>query len=134
MHTKTTESPRVEQRPSRRSSQPAPSIADTVAYWLEDERRVRITKLYRCADRPLRWAGGALERFGHVAGLALARQDTSGTRHIVVTGAELAELARPFMPQRTPEEAAALAPFFAALRRIAGPRDPDPEITDKRVY
>jgi len=134
MRTKTTDSPQVRRRAAPPDSPPAPSIPGTVAYWLEDERGVRITKLYRCADRPLRWAGGALERFDHVAGLALAREDTSATRHVVVTGAELAELARPFMPDRTPEEAAALAPFFAALRRITDPRDPDPEITDKRVY
>jgi hypothetical protein len=112
----------------------APSIPDTVAYWLENERGIRITKLYRCADRPLRWAGGALERSGHLAGMALARADTSGMRHVVAASAELAELARPFMPERTLQEAAALAPFFAALRRL--PRDPitDPEITDERVY
>ena len=111
-----------------------PSFPDTVAYWLENERGMRITKQYRCADRPLRWAGGALERFDHVSGMALAREDTSGMRHVVAVGPELAELARPFMPERTPEEAAALAPFFAALRRDPGDPITDPEITDERVY
>ena len=51
------------------------------------------------------------------------RKDTAGVRHVVASGPELAELARLFMPERTPEEAAALAPFLAALRRITGALD-----------
>lgn len=65
---------------------------------------------------------------------SLVRKDTASARHVVASGPELAELARPFMPERTPEEAAALAPFLAALRRITGPLDADPEIKDERVY
>ncbi len=113
---------------------PAPSIPDTVAYWLENEHGTRVTRLYRSADSPMRLAGRALEHLDHLDSWALIRQDTSGARHVVATDDDLAELARPFMPERTPVEAAALAPYFAALRRIPGPRDPDPEITDERVY
>ena len=80
------------------------------------------------------FAGRALEKLEVLDGWTLARMDTDGVRHAIVSGAELAELARPFMPERTPEEMRALAPFVAARRH--DPMDPvtDPEITDKRVY
>ena len=134
MHTRTTDSPQVRRRAATPDSPPAPSIADTVAYWLEDEYGTRVTRLYRGAASPMRMAGRAFEQLEHLDGWSLVRRDTSGVRHVVASSADLAELARPFMPKRTPEEAAALAPFFAALRRITDQRDPDPEIMDKRVY
>jgi hypothetical protein len=79
------------------------------------------------------FAGRPLERFGHVDGWALVRRDTAGVRHLIASGADLAELARPFMPERTPEEAVAMARFFDALGRIPDTH-PIPEIRDERVY
>ena len=131
MPSKTTD-PILRPRP-RASRSPAPSIPDTVAYWIENPEGSRVTPLYRRARTPMVLLGSALEKREHLDGWSLVRRDAAGVRHVVASGAELAELARPFMPARTPEEAAALAPFLAALRRIADP-DPDPEITDERVY
>jgi len=132
MPSKTTDSPLLRPR-SRASRPPAPSIPATVAYWLENPKGSRSTPLYRRAHTPMILLGSALEKREHLDGWSLVRKDTAGVCHVVASGPELAELARPFMPERTPEEAAALAPFFAALRRITDP-DPDPEITDERVY
>jgi hypothetical protein len=113
---------------------PAIAVAGAVAYWLEDEHGTRVTKLFRAGERPLRLAGRALETAGHLDRWSLVSIDAPGVRHIVASGSDLAVLARPFMPQRTPEEAAALAPFFAALRRIPEYPTPDPAVTDERVY
>lgn len=132
MPSKTTDSPLLRSRP-RASRPPAPSILGTVSYWLENPKGLRVTPLYRRAHTPMILVGSALEKCEHLDGWALVRKDTAGVRHVVASGPELAELARPFMPERTPEEAAALAPFLAALRRITDP-DTDPEITDERVY
>lgn len=79
------------------------------------------------------FAGRPLERFGHLDGWALVRRDTAGVRHLIASGADLAELARPFMPERTLEEAVAMARFFDALGRIPDTH-PIPEIRDERVY
>ncbi len=79
------------------------------------------------------FAGRPLERFGHVDGWALVRRDTARVRHVVASGPDLAELARPFMAERTPEEAVAMALFFDALGRIPDTH-PIPEVTDERVY
>ena len=80
------------------------------------------------------FAGRALEKLEILDGWTLARMDTDGVRRAIATGAELAELARPFMPERTPEEVRALAPFRTALRHDPGDPITDPEITDERVY
>ena len=77
--------------------------------------------------------GSALEKREHLDGWSLVRRDTAGARHVMASGPALAELARPFLPERTPEEAAALAPFLAVLRQMTE-LDPVPEITDERVY
>ena len=133
MPSKTTDSPLL--RPRLRASRPpAPSIPDTVAYWLENPKGSRVTPLYRRAHTPMILLGSALEKREHLDGWSLVRKDTAGVRHVVASGPQLAELACPFMPERTPEEAAALAPFLAALRRLTGPRDTNPEIKDERVY
>jgi hypothetical protein len=133
MRTKLADTPRT--RP-RTGTPPlaAPAIADTRAYWLEKPGGTRVTRLYRHADTPLIFAGRALEKLEALDGWTLARMDTDGVRHAIASGAELADLARPFMPERTPEEVRALAPFFAARRH--DPKNPitDPEIRDKRVY
>jgi hypothetical protein len=112
----------------------APAIADTRAYWLEKPGGTRVTRLYRHADTLLIFAGRALEKLEALDGWTLARVDTDGARHAIACGAELAELARPFMPERTPEEVKALAPFRAALHHEPGDPITDPEITDERVY
>ncbi len=90
-----------------------------MAYWLENPTGARVTPLYRSAHTPMVLLGNTYEKLGNLDGWSLVRRDTDGSRHIVVAGPELAELARAFLPQRTPEEAAALAPFFSALRRVA---------------
>jgi hypothetical protein len=133
MRTKLADTPRTRPRPDT-PPRAAPAIADTRAYWLEKPGGTRVTRLYRHADTPLIFAGRALEKLEVLDGWTLARMDTDGVRHVIASGTELADLARPFMPKRTPEEVRALAPFFAARRH--DPKDPitDPEITDKRVY
>jgi hypothetical protein len=105
-----------------------------VAYWLENWPDHRVTKLFRACDTPMIFAGRALENLGHLEGWSLVRQDTSGGRHVVASGAELAALATPFKPERTPDDLAALAPYFAARRHDPGVPSTDPEIRDKRVY
>jgi hypothetical protein len=132
MSSKTTDSPLL--RPRANASRPqVPSIPDTVAYWIENPEGSRVTPLYRRARTPMILLGSTLEKREHLDSWSLVRRDAAGLRHIVASGAELAELARPFLPARTPGEAAALAPLLAALRRITDP-DPDLEITDERVY
>jgi hypothetical protein len=118
------------------TSRPAgPTFPDTVAYWLEDDLGRRISKLFKTSDAPLRLAGRALENIGALEGWTVARRDRRGARHVVASGAMLEILATPFKPERTEEEAAALAPFFEGLRR-----DPDfpsrtaNAVTDERVY
>lgn len=132
MHTKAIDSPPRRPRTSA-SLRQAPAIPDTLAYWLEHPLGTRVTKLYRRADTPMVFAGRPLERFGHVDGWALVRRDTARVRHVVASGPDLAELARPFMAERTPEEAVAMALFFDALGRIPDTH-PIPEVTDERVY
>ena len=122
MPSKATDSPILGSQP-RADRPPAPSIPDTVAYWLENPKGLRVTPLYRRAHTPMILLGSTLEKRGHLDGWSLVRKDTASVRHVVASGPELAELARPFMPERTPEEARALAPFLAALRRITGALD-----------
>jgi hypothetical protein len=111
-----------------------PSFPDTVAYWLEDDLGRRISKFFTASEKPLRLAGRALENIGTLDGWAVARRDGQGGRHVVASGAALAELATPFKPMRTPAEEAVLGRFLEALRR-----DPDfPSraaiVSDERVY
>ena len=111
---------------------PAPSIPDTVAYWLEDQYGTRVTKLYRLATTPMVLAGRVLENRGDLDGWSLVRRDMSGNRHVVATTSALATLAKPFQPARTPQETEALRPFLEAVR-ATGFR-PSNAKTDERVY
>jgi hypothetical protein len=111
-----------------------PSFPDTVAYWLEDDLGRRVSKLFAASEKPLRLAGRALENIGTLDGWAVARRDHHGDRHVVASGASLAELATPFKPVRTTAEHAALGRFLEALRS-----DPDfpsraAPVADERVY
>jgi len=108
-------------------------MPDTVAYWLENPKGLRVTPLYRRADTPMILLGSVLERREHLDGWSLVRKDTAGVRHVLASGPAITELARPFLPERTPEEAVAMALFFDALGRISDTY-PTPEITDERVY
>ena len=134
MRTKTAEPRTSHGRSGASSLPPAPSIPDTVAYWLENWPDHRVTKLFRAGDTPMVLAGRALEHLGHLDGWSLVRRDRSGGRHVIASGPALAALAEPFMPERTPDEVAALAPYFAALRSDPAEPSTDPEITDERVY
>lgn len=111
-----------------------PAFPDTVAYWLEDEEGNRVSRLFAISDRPLRLAGRVLENVGNVGGWSLARRDVQGDRHIVATGTDLARLATPHMPVRTPAEAEAIDRFHRALRRDPAFPSRAETITDERVY
>jgi hypothetical protein len=111
-----------------------PIFSNTVAYWLEDDLGNRISKLYASSDKPLKLAGRALENIGTLNGWAVARRDHHGDRHVVASGASLAELATPFKPVRKTAEQAALGRFLEALRS-----DPDfpsraAPVADEHVY
>jgi hypothetical protein len=116
------------------STPPAPNIPGTIAYWLEDDLGNRISKLFASSAKPLRLAGRVLEKLGTLRDWAVARRDVEGRRHVVAASEDLEVLARPFMPDRTPEEAAVMARIHEALRK--DPKFPTrarPE-TDGRVY
>ena len=102
------------------------------AYWLEYGGRLRVTKLSRAPDRPLWMAGRVLESVGSLDGFALARRDLEGVRHVVASGVDFEAMARSHMPERTPEEAAAIDRHLAVIRAV-GLREPL-EDTDQRVY
>jgi hypothetical protein len=133
MRTKLADSPRTRPRIGT-PTLAAPATAGTRAYWLEKPGGLRVTRLYHHADIPLIFAGRALEKLEALDGWTLARMDTDGVRHTIAAGAELSELARPFMPVRTQEQVRALAPFRTALRRDPGDPITDPEVKDRRVY
>ena len=132
MRTKLADSPIPVSRSDAADMPVAPSIPDTLAYWLEDESGTRVTKLYRLATIPMILAGRALENRGDLLGWSLVRRDTNGIRHVVATASELAALAEPFMPDRTPLEAERLRPHLDAVRAM-GFRRSNP-VTDKRLY
>lgn len=125
--------------PTRRSvaralTAPAPSFPDTVAYWLEDDLGNRVSKLFASSEKPMRLAGRALENLGTLRGWTVARRDVQGRRHVLAESGDLESLARPFMPVRTPEEAAIMARVNEARRKDpAFPTRARPD-TDERVY
>jgi hypothetical protein len=131
MRTKTADRIRIP-REAKTLQPQGPTFPDTVAYWLEDDSGNRISKLYSASDKPLKLAGRALESMGALDGWTVSRRDIDGVRHVVASGSDLEELARPFMPERTPAEAAVVGRFNRA-RRATGFRRPDIE-TDERVY
>jgi len=93
-----------------------------------------VSKLFATSEKPLRLAGRVLENLGALDGWTVARRDSSGRRHLVASGRDLAEAAAPFMLVRTPDEAAAIKRFNEARRR--DPRFPARARveTDERVY
>jgi hypothetical protein len=131
MRTKTsdrTRIPRDTQTPGRRG----PTFPDTVAHWLEDGSGTRVSKLFAVSEKPLKLAGRALENVGSLAGWTVARRDTHGVRHVVASGTDLEDMARPFIPERTPAGAAVIDRLNRA-RRAIGFRRATIE-TDERVY
>ncbi len=132
MPTKLADSPIPRPRSGTADAPPAPSIPDTLAYWLEDETGTRVTKLYRLATTPLVFAGRALENRGNLQGWSLVRRDTNGIRHVVATASEFANLAEPFMPERTPLEAEQIRRHLDTIRAIGFRRSN--AVTDERVY
>lgn len=112
----------------------APDLADTVAYWLEDELGQRVSKLFATSEKPMKLAGRVLENAGSLDGWAVARRDSSGERHVVAAGADLEVLALPFMPERTAEETEHLRRFNEARRRVSGFPSRAHVETDERVY
>ena len=117
------------------SSGPAqPTFPDTVAYWLEDERGQRISWLCVASGGPLRLAGRALENTGSLAGWSLVRRSVDGTRHVIASDGDLETMVTPFLPQRSPEEAARFQQFRRAIREQFGPPRRAHVIRDERVY
>jgi hypothetical protein len=111
-----------------------PAFPDTWAYWLEDESGQQISRRYAASGGPLRLAGRALENTGSLTGYTLVRRSLDSARHVIASDRELEVMATPFMPKRTPEEAARFQRFRRALHETFGPpRRPD-VIRDKRVY
>ena len=113
---------------------PIPSDSDSVSYWLEDDCGSRVSKYFATSERPLKLAGRVLENVGTLDGWTVAHRDSQGCRHVVASGTTLARLATPFMPVRTPAEAAAIGRFNEALRRDPGFPGRADVVTDERVY
>jgi hypothetical protein len=80
----------------------------------------------------MRLAGRVLENTGSLDGWSVVFRGPDGCHQVVASSADLEALATPFMPIRTPAEAARLRRFFETLRAI-GFRQPNEE-TDERVY
>jgi hypothetical protein len=111
-----------------------PSFPETVAYWLEDDVGNRVSRFFSSSEMPMKLAGRACENLGTLRGWTVARRGLDGARHVVASGTGLEALARPFMPVRAPDEA-------AAVRRVNEARRRDPTFpsraqvdTDERVY
>ena len=133
MRTKTADPIRQSRSPAI-AADPGLSASDAGAYWLEDELGNRVSKLFRASDRPLRLAGRVLENLGHVDGWTLAWRDLNGDRHVLASSGELATLATPYMPGRSPEEAAHFSRFNGARRRDAAFPTRARAVTDECVY
>ncbi|MEX2548543.1 MAG: hypothetical protein WD830_12275 [Chloroflexota bacterium] len=115
-----------------RPSAAAPVIPGTTAYWLEDDRGQRISKMFADSEQPLKLAGRVLENVGSLRGWAIVRRDLAGARHVVAADDALESMAASFMPGRTPAEAEALARLNGA-RRALGFRRAN-VVRDERVY
>ncbi len=133
MRTKTADLIRQSRSPAIAAS-PGPSIPEADAYWLEDDLGNRVSKLFRTSDSPLRLAGRVLETLGHVDGWTLAWRDVSGDRQVLATGGDLAALATPYRPARSPDEAAHMSRFNEARRRDPAFPTRARAVTDERVY
>lgn len=113
---------------------PVPPVA-TVApeaqvFWLEDELGRPVSKRYTGIRQPLVLAGRALENLGALDGWSIACHGADGVRRIVASGGALAELALPFLPVRTPPEAAVMGRLRKALRAERGNHASSREVTD----
>jgi hypothetical protein len=111
-----------------------PSFPDTDAYWLEDDRGERVSKLFRTIEKPLKLAGRVLENVGSTQGWAIARRTGDGARHVVAADDALETLARPFLPERTPEEREIVERFNEAKRRDPNFPSRAAVETDSKVY
>jgi hypothetical protein len=109
-------------------------FADTVAYWLEDDRGNRVSKLFATSEKPMKLAGRVLENVGGLDGWTVARRDISGERHVVASGTELEVMATPFMPVRTPAEAEVVRRLNEARRRDPGFPSRARSEVDERLY
>ncbi len=112
----------------------APEFPGTVAYWLEDDLGNRVSKLFATSEKPMKLAGRVLENVGSLERWTVARRDINGARHVVASGTDLEVIATPFMPARTPAEAAAIRRFNEARRRDLGFSSRARAETNERVY